>query len=172
MITKINKRWANIPGVIYPKEVIQTRPRLSPENGEPYDAIPSWGITAAQAAIIIGCSVSSARAAMKKKCVTSRLVAQEGRRSRFYWEKEQVEMIASERSRVSVSEVSDGLLGVIETAKALNVSRSSIHRAIKLGKLKPIFLRVQSSKGPRRCCYFTISDINNLASSKGDSHEL
>ncbi len=156
------KRYFNIPGVIYPKEVIQTRPGLSPENGKPYDVIPPWGITTDQAADILGCSHSAARIMMRRKRITFRLVAQDGRPPRIYWKKDRVEKIANEKEPLVQKDEIAGLLTTMEAAKALNVGRSTIQRAIKSGKLKPVFLRCQSGQGPRRRCYLRVSDINKL----------
>ncbi len=161
-------RWANTPGVIYPKELTPSRSGVNSENSKPFQIIPSWGITTEQAAIILVCSVSAALVMMKNKGVDHQLVALNARYPRYYWRKTQVIKIAGEKEPLVHKEEISGLLTIMEAAGALNVARSTIQRAIKSGALKALFLRIQSDKGPRRMCFIPAVDVATL-SKKGEA---
>ncbi len=158
------KRYFDIPGVVYPKEVLKVKPGCSPKSGLPYTKPPSWGITTEQAAEILGSSASAARIMLRRRRVTFQLVSRNNRPPIVFWHVEAVKKLAlSKPPLISLDETSTlKLLTTEQAANLLKVGRSTIQRAMKAGKLRPVMVRIPSAQGARKRCYLKRSDILKL----------
>lgn len=157
-------RLFDIPGVIYPTEILRTRVGMDRKNGKPYDTVPSWGISTREASELLKCSLSATRACLYKNKVTYRLVAEPGNVPRLYWKKSQVEQVALNRLPVvKESSTDEKLVSSQEALKILQVGRSSLYRYAKAGRIHEIQVRQRSEKGLRRKSYFLKAEINRLA---------
>lgn len=155
-------RLFNIPGVIYPDEMLHAKPGVKKKDGKPYNKAPEWGITSKEAAVILGCSLSAARTALHKNRVNCRLV-HEGSSRRLYWRKTQVEKLAAERLPL-MKEERRKLVNTQEATQLLGISRSTLQRYYQSGKLKGIRVRYHLPKiGPRIRTYFLRAQVQSFA---------
>lgn len=155
-------RLFNIPGVIYPEEMLRTQPGVKKRDGKPFHTVPSWGITTKEAAIILGCSPSAARLTLHKNKVDYRIVVINQSR-RLYWRKSQVEKILTKRLPEMRGE-NRKLITSQEAVKILGVARSSLQRYVKRGKLKAINVRyIPEGGGARFRTYFERAAVLKLS---------
>lgn len=143
-------RFFDIPGVVYPDEVLKVKPGHCPKDGLPYPTAPKWGITTEQAAKLLDCSPSAARIMLRRKKVSFQLVRCTTSPPVIYWKKSRVERIAAEKLPLVSEESIAHLLTTEEAAELLHVGRSTIQRAIRDGVLTPVHVRIQSPQGPRK----------------------
>lgn len=155
-------RLFDIPGVIYPKDILVTKAGLNRKNGLPYTEPPPWGITSREAASILGCTPSSARTWLHRRKVPYRIVSEKGQTIRLFWRKERVVALAEQRLPV-VKKCPTSLITSREALCILHVGRSSLHRYQERGQLRVVKVRYPSAKGLRKCSYFNRSDVERLA---------
>ncbi len=143
-------RFFDIPGVVYPDEVLKVKPGHCPKDGLPYKTPPKWGITTEQAGKLLGCSPSAARIMLRRKKVIFQLVSCATSPPVTYWKKSRVERIAAEKLPLVSEESIAHLLTTEEAAELLHVGRSTIQRALRNKILTPVHVRVNSPQGPRK----------------------
>ncbi|MFI3243672.1 MAG: helix-turn-helix domain-containing protein [Akkermansia sp.] len=143
-------RYFDIPGVVYPDEVLKVKPGHCPKDGLPYTTPPKWGITTEEAAKILHCSASAARIMLRRKKVCFQLVRCATSPPVIYWKKSKVESIAAAKLPLVDEASIANLLTTEEAAKLLRVGRSTIQRAIHDKSLSPIHVRIPSPQGPRK----------------------
>lgn len=153
------KRYFDIPGVIYPTEVLKVKAGHCPKDGLPYNSPPAWGITTEQAAKILHCSPSAARIMLRRKKVYFHLVKCTTSPPVIYWKKDKVERIADEKLPLVSDDCTSGLLSTHQAAELLRVGRSTIQRAMKAKILNPIHVRVPSEQGPRKRCFLRRDEV-------------
>lgn len=156
-------RLFNIPGVIYPKEVLVTKEGFDRKSGRPYKLVPGWGLTSREAATMLGSTPPAARAWLHRRKVPFRIVSEAGKVMRLYWRKDRVEALAGSRNPV-LRQRPDSYITTLEARRILCVGRSSLHRYQKNGKLTVTKVRIPSNKGLRLCSYFDRSEVEKLAS--------
>lgn len=155
-------RLFNIPGVIYPDEMLHAKPGVKKKDGKPYKTPPEWGVSSKEAAEILGCSVSATRMALHKHRVHYRWVQDEESR-RLYWRKSQVEKLLQERLP-DMKEAPHKLISTKEATELLGISRSTLQRYYLRGKLKGIQVRfILPKAGARRRTYFLRAEVRRLA---------
>lgn len=155
-------RLFDIPGVVYPKEMLVTKAGLNQKDGKPYREAPGWGITSREAANILGCTPASARSWLHRRKVPFRIVGEKGQTLRLFWRKEKVLALAAKRLPV-VKKCPSTLITSVEALKILRVGRSSLHRYQEKGQLQVMKVRKPSSKGLRKCSYFDRNEVEKLA---------
>ncbi len=156
-------RLFNIPGVIYPEEMLKRHAGVKKKDGKPFHSVPSWGITTKEAARILGCSPSAARVTLHKNKVHYRIVSSEQSR-RLYWRKSQVEKIRNDRLP-EMREENHKLVNSQEAVKILGVARSSLQRYVQRGKLRAINVRyvIPNGGGARHRTYYERAAVLKLA---------
>lgn len=156
-------RLIDMPGVIYPPEVILGRKDWNRRSGRPYTKVPDWGISSREAAGLLQCTVSAARATLARHRVRHRKVQGEDKVMRLYWKKDQV--LALVQSRAPVTEApSNKLIEVPEAVQILGVARSSLYRYVQKGRLKEVKLRFLSpTRGLKLRSYFIRAEVVKLA---------
>lgn len=156
-------RLFDIPGVIYPEEMLKVQRGVKKKDGKPFRSAPKWGISTKEAAVMLGCSPSAARLCLHKHKVLYRVVSDEFSR-RIYWHRPQVEKIANARLPEMRGE-NRKLITSQEAVKLLGVSRSSLQRYIQRGKLKAINVRyvVPGGGGSRRRTYVERASVLKLS---------
>lgn len=155
-------RLFDIPGVIYPKEVLVPKPGLNHKDGRPYREVPCWGITSREAATMLGCSPAAARTWLHRRKVPYRIVGEEGQTLRIFWRKERVMSLAETRLPI-VHECPEPLISAVEAMRILHVGRSTLHRYQERGLLKVAKVRHPSDKGVRKCNYFVRKEVEQYA---------
>lgn len=153
------KHYFDIPGVIYPDEVLKVKAGHCPKDGQPYATPPIWGITTDEAAQILGCSSSAARIMLRRKKVFYHLVRSTISPPIIYWKRDRVEKIAQAKLPLVTPEKIAKLLSTQEAADYLSVGRSTVQRAMKAGILTPIHVRISSPQGPRKRCFLRRDEV-------------
>ena len=152
----------DIPGVIYPKEMLVTKAGLNQKDGQPYREAPVWGITSREAAALLGCTPPAARTWLHRRKVPYRIVGEEGQTLRIFWRKEMVMSLAENRLPI-VQKQPSSLISSEEALRILHVGRSSLHRYQERGQLSVVKVRHPSGKGLRKCSYFNRKEVEKLA---------
>ncbi len=157
------KRFFNIPGVIYPQEVLKVKAGTDRKSGLPYNVIPNeWGVSTREAAQMLSCTPSAARNSLHKKRVTFRLVSRPGLAPSIYWKRDQVEGIIKNRLPL-LPQTPQRFVTVEEALNILHVRRSSLYRYVRNGKLKEVKVRRMSSKGPRVISLYNRAQVRKLS---------
>lgn len=165
-------RLYDIPGVIYPREMLRREPnaraQVEPEKeviDEDCEILPRppiWGMPTAEVARQMGCSIGAARMRMQRHGVQRVMVRITGGAICSYWRREQVRNIIGKRNK-DVEAMPSCYLSATATAHLLQLSRSSLARYEKLGKLKPV--RVMFRTGEFKCIksYYLRSEVRRLS---------
>ena len=156
-------RLFDIPGVVYPKEMLITKVGLNHKNGRPYKEAPvSWGIPTSEAAAILHCTPSAARTWLHRRKVPFRIVGEEGQSLRLFWRKERVQALAEERLPV-LEQRSVEMIDSVEAQRILGVGRSTLYRYERRGQLSVTKVRKPSPRGLRTCSYYHRTEVERLA---------
>lgn len=150
------------PGVVYPKEVLRTRPGMERKTGTPYDKIPRWGVSTREAARILMCSPTAARQRLHRCKVLFHRVKRNDGPPALFWKLTQVEKLAG-KTYPLVARRPPKMLDAAEAAEILGMARSALYRYAKRGTLHVTTLRVASPKGARLRCYYRRNEIEALA---------
>lgn len=152
----------DMPGVIYPPEVLIGKRGWERRPGRVYREVPDWGITSKEAARLLGCTASAVRSTLSRHGVKCRKVQDADNILRLYWRKDQVEELAKKRAPV-VDAKPRKLITVQETLQLLNVSRSTLHRYSRKGMLTEVKVRYSTpTRGLRLKCYFIRAEVMKL----------
>lgn len=165
-------RLYDIPGVIYPQEMLCRKPAGAAEaaaaehepaedDGEILERPPIWGMPTAEVARQMGCSIGAARMRLQRCGVEHVKVRKSNGSVCSYWRREQVRSIIGTRG-ADVEGMPSCYLTAAAAAHLLQLSRSSLTRYEKLGKIKAV--RVMFRTGGYKCVksYYLRSDIRRL----------
>lgn len=155
-------RLFNIPGVIYPKEILTTKPGFNRKDGRPYRYVPGWGLTSREAAAILGSTPSASRTWLHRRKVPFRIVGEEGQSLRMYWRKDRVLALARERRPIA-QKCPESLISTEEACSILSVGRSTLMRYEQKGRLRVRRMRAPSNKGLRLHSFYERTEVEQLA---------
>lgn len=155
-------RLFDLPGVVYPKEMLRPARGMNRGSGKPYDKIPDWGISTAEAADMLRSSRSSARAVLHRHKVGFRLVAPDGGPPRLYWRRSQVEALAARRVPM-VKQCPKRMVDSATARTMLNVGRSTLYRYVQKKLLHEKQVRLVTPKGTRLKAYYLRAEVAKLA---------
>lgn len=155
-------RLFDMPGVVYPKEVLHVERGMDRASGKPYKKIPSWGIDTAAAATILHSSCSSARAVLHRHKVAYRKVCVSGGTPRLYWRRSQVEAIAARRGPL-VKQCPARMVDSETARKMLGVGRSTLYRYVRKRLLHEKQVRLMTMRGTRKKAYYLRAEVAKLA---------
>lgn len=155
-------RLFNIPGVVYPKEMLRPARGMDRGSGKPYDKVPRWGIDTATAAGLLHSSRSSARAVLHRHKVGYRLVAVSGGPPRLYWRRSQVEALAARRGPL-VKQCPARMVDSVTARAMLGVGRSTLYRYVHRRLLHEKQVRLVTARGTRVKAYYLRSEVAKLA---------
>lgn len=155
-------RLYDIPGVIYPQEMLTVAKGRNQTSGKPYTRIPAWGITTREAAALLHCTPAAARMAMQRRRVRYRLVMQPGTVPRLYWHRKDIENMAHARLPI-VAGIPAKMITAEQALELLHVCRSSLHRYARKGRIREHHVRLMTDSGTRKVCYYLKSDVKKLA---------
>lgn len=152
----------DIPGVIYPPEMLAHAPK--PEEDPPCELLtrpPLWGMTTAEVARQLGCTVGAARMRLQRCGVERAKVRNNKGIIRSYWRREQVRKLLSHPTE-QVEAMPSCYLTATAAAHLLQISRSTLSRYEKHGKLKSV--RVMFCTGEYKCVksYYLRSEVRRL----------
>lgn len=152
----------NIPGVVYPKEILRVKEGLDKKSGRPYASPPvGWGVTTTQAARMLGSSVSAARAWLHRHRVPYRIVCEEKQSTRLFWHKKRIETLMQKRLPILKQRPAE-MLSSAEALHSLGVGRSTLYRYEKRGLLSVTKVRKPSAYGMRPACYYKRAEVEKL----------
>ena len=155
-------RLFDLPGVVYPKEMLRPARGMNRGNGKPYNKIPDWGIDTATAAEMLRSSRSSARAVLHRHKVGYRLVSVQGGPPRLYWRRTQVEALAARRLPM-VQGCPKRMVDSITAREMLGVGRSTLYRYVQKKILHERQVRLVTPKGTRQKAYYLRAEVAKLA---------
>lgn len=158
-------RYFNIPGVTYPEEVLHPKPGYSERTGKPYASAPSWGISSADAAILLHCTASATRAYLHKSNIRFRLVQTQGKSCKIYWCRSQVMQLVANNAPI-IQTPEEGMMSSAEAMRVLGVSRTTLMRYGKRGLLSITAMRRYTRCGLRLNHYFRAEEIERLQKAK------
>lgn len=154
-------RFFNIPGVIYPENVLKVKPGHNPQTGEPYREKPAWGISSAEAGDILHCTASAARTALLKHKVRFHVVHTTAGPLQKYWSRTQVEKLAASRLPIATG-MERGYISMADAAAKLGVTRTSLQRYCERGMLHPHKYRIRTRCGLRTVFFFPEAEVQRL----------
>ena len=155
-------RLYNIPGVVYPKEMLEAPKERRQKSGKPYTTVPAWGITTRAAAQMLDCTLAAARLTMQRHKVTYRLVEEPRNVPRLYWNRAQVEKIVESRLPL-VKKIPAKMMSSEEAVRLLGVCRSSLYRYARKGRIREYQVRLMTDAGTRKVSLFLKADVRRLA---------
>lgn len=156
-------RLFDIPGVVYPKEVLVPKEGMNRRDGRPYRELPpGWGVTSREVGAMLGCTHAAARAWLRRHKVPFRFVGAEGVSLRIYWKRDRV--LALKEARLPlVQDVPSTLISSREAQRILSVERSTLHRYEERGLLSVVKMRRATTRGSRLGSYFARLQVESLA---------
>ncbi len=154
-------RLIDMPGVVYPPEMLRVRPGCDKASGKPATEPPVWGISSRVAAKMLRCSESAARIALHKNNVRYREVREPGKNTCLYWDKQRVEKLASARLPIA-EEQPEKMVDSETAAKLLGVGRSSLYRYSNRKWLHPVRMRLKTEAGLRIHVYYRKAEVIKL----------
>lgn len=155
-------RLFDLPGVVYPKEMLVVKPGFNRKDGRPYPYVPGWGLTSREAAALLGSTPSATRTWLHRRKVPYRIVGVEGQSLRMYWRKDRVLALARERNPIA-RQCPDTLILTDEARSILNVGRSTLMRYEQKGRLRVVRMRAPSNKGLRLHSFYERAEVEQLA---------
>ncbi|MCQ2365016.1 MAG: hypothetical protein MJ051_05635 [Akkermansia sp.] len=155
-------RLFDLPGVVYPKEMLRPARGMNRGNGKPYNKIPEWGIDTAEAAGLLRSSRSSARAVLHRHKVAYRLVSVQGGPPRLYWRRSQVEALAARRVPM-VKGCPKRMVDSVTAREMLGIGRSTLYRYVQKKLLHERQVRLVTPKGTRLKAYYLRAEVAKLA---------
>ncbi len=150
------------PGVIYPQEILRSRPGMKRKTGVAYANAPAWGITTREAARLLKCSPTAARQRLHRRKILYHLVKRSDGPPAIYWKAGQVEKLANELHPL-LRRPPCKMLASDEAAKLLGMARSALYRYARKGTLHVFNVRVMTPKGPRNRCFYKRNEILRLS---------
>ncbi len=154
-------RLIDLPGVVYPPEMLRTRQGRDRASGEHFTERPAWGISSKEAAGLLHCSEAAARTTLHKKRVRCRSVHEPGASVCLYWDRKQVEKLAARQLPIHES-APCRMVDTQTAADMLEVGRSSLYRYSKKKWLHPIRLRLRTESGLRTHVYYKRDEVVKL----------
>lgn len=156
-------RLIDLPGVVYPKEMLQNgRAQRRGTRANAYDRIPSWGISTPEAAQLLHCSCPSARMLLHRRRVHSRLVETRRGVQTLYWRREVVEQIAAQRAQIA-TKAPARMVDAEQAVNMLEVGRSTLYRYVKKHLLHEKKLRILTDRGTRLKTFYPRAEVAKLA---------
>lgn len=155
-------RLYDIPGVIYPEEILKPGKGLSKKTGQAYKTPPTWGICTHHAARMLNCTPTAARQALHKRNVRFQIVAEDGKPPCIYWSKKQVQAICDKRLPVVTCKPAK-MISATEARQLLKVGRSSLYRYVQRKLLREIQVRMATAKGTRKMSFYLKAEVKKLS---------
>lgn len=155
-------RLYDIPGVVYPKEMLQAAKGREQSSGKPYTKVPAWGITTREAAQMLSCTPAAARMAMQRHKVRYRMVMEPGNVPRLYWNRSDIERMAGKRLPI-VTRLPAKMLTAGQACALLHICRSSLLRYARKGRIREYRVRLMTKEGTRKMCFYLKADVKKLA---------
>lgn len=155
-------RLFDIPGVYYPKEMLEAPTERVQQSGTPYTAAPKWGISTKEAAAMLQCTPAAARMNLQKRKVRYRLVREPGKVPSLYWDRATVSRLAGTRLPVVVR-IPAKMFTAEQAAEVLGISRSTLYRYVQKNRLKEYKVRLKTALGTRKVTYYLKAEVRKLA---------
>lgn len=155
-------RLYDLPGVYYPKEILEAPKERMQQSGTPYTTVPKWGISTKAAATLLQCTPAAARMNLQKRKVRYRLVSEPGKVPCLYWDSKSVARLAGTRLPVVVR-IPAKMFTAAQAAEVLGISRSTLYRYVHKNRLKEYKARLKTELGTRKVTYYLKADVKKLA---------
>lgn len=158
LIGKGGIKLINLPGVIYPESILNISPGSDKRTGKAYAKAPSWGITTREAMRLLHCSAPAVRRKLGANKVKFHRVRRPDGPPEIYWNRKQVENIASNSAPI-VKTPPVKLLNTEDAIALLGLARSALYRYTRKGKLHVTVARIMTPRGLRNRCFYRRSEI-------------
>lgn len=155
-------RLYDIPGVYYPKEMLEAPKERMQQSGTPYTTVPKWGISTKEAAALLQCTPAAARMNLQKRRVRYRLVREPGKVPCLYWDSATVTRMAGARLPVVVR-IPAKMFTAEQASALLGISRSTLYRYVQKKRLKEYKVRLKTVLGTRKVTYYLKAEVRKLA---------
>ena len=155
------ERFYDIPGLIYPEEVLLDNKEKVEKDADVCDEVPPWGIHTKDAAKLLKCKDASARALLHKQGITHLKVRTPRGYITLYWHKNEIARWMQTRKK-ELKQIPKEFISTDVACQYLNVSTSTLHRYIQQFRLPVIHVRHRCSKGVRVKCFFLKSGLRRL----------
>lgn len=155
-------RLIDMPGVIYPEDMLHGPRGSDTMSGRAHSVPPEWGISTRQAADMLGVSVRTVRALLNRHKARYCLVSQPKGSACMYWEKKVISRLLANRAPL-VQKIPEKLCSAKEACCLLEIARSSLFRYVKQGVLREYKIRHASDTGVRQQAYYLRADVRRLA---------
>lgn len=162
----VNMAFADIPGVVYPKEVVAAAKHPKKIHNTP----PKGFIRTSEACKLLHCSAAAVTMRLKRLKVRRVKVMQPGEVPRLFWLESAVLRLAENAPKI-VSAIPPGYITADTVMNLLNVCRSSVTRYQQRGMLAAKLVRLQSDLGPRLLYLYKERDVLTFARDMAELHE-
>lgn len=158
-----NQRFFNVPGVVYPQEVLR-RGVLTDEERFPKKAPKGWLCTEeVRVRFFDWCSAAAMRMRLERGRVRHVIVHEPGQVPRAFWCTKQVEAYV-ERMELEegplLRRLPSWAIMAVEAQRVLRVCRSSLLRYAARGIVREFRCRlVDARKGVRKVCYYCRAEV-------------
>ena len=155
-------RLYDMPGVVYPAEVLRARKGYMRGSGAAYREVPAWGMSTRQAARVLGCGETAARSYLHRHKVPYRVVAERGKPYCNYWRRSSVLALVRQRGAI-VKRKPARMVDAAQAMAELGVGRSTLQRYVLRGMLRQVKLRVLTGRGLKSRAYYMRAQVRGLA---------
>lgn len=155
-------RLYDIPGVIYPPEMLEEPSKTPPGQDKLQTQAPPWGVSTQEAAQMLGLSLSGTRSLLQRKRVRYMAVGTQLQNARLYWHREEVARLCT-RAMPRVHSRPEHTYSAAEVCQVLQIGRSSLYRYVRRYKLKEIRVKLLTQGHLRRKYFYLQSEIRQLA---------
>lgn len=155
-------RLFDIPGVIYPEEILRPAKGLSEKTGQAFTTPPPWGICTHEAARMLGCSSTAARIFLHKQDIPFQIVAAKGKTQCIYWSKQEVQNLCDKRLPIVKCQPAK-TLSAAEARALLKIGRSTLYRYVQKRMLREVQVRMITEKGTRKMSFYLKAEVKKLA---------
>lgn len=154
-------RLLDYPGLTYPDSVLKAAPGMHPQTGKPYSRIPLNTVSSAQAAAMLGTSISSARLRLHNHKVRFYFVQSGTGHTSLYWSRRKVQELVDGAAKKARA-VPRGMVGWRQAVQMLPCTRSSLLRHVKRGRVRIRRLRMATISGMQTFCFYNVADLKKL----------
>lgn len=155
-------RLIDHPGVHYPQHILNAPPGMNKRTGLPYELPPEGSISTAEAARLLGISISTARGLLHRRGVNFCIVKHSSGQLRVYWRRSDI--LDYEGSLPPLREaIPPGMVETREALQLLGVGRSSLYRYVRSRKLQQFRFRINSGRGLRVKLLYHRAEVRRLS---------
>lgn len=163
--------FLKVEGVKYPDNYLHTHKGYDPRTNKPYTKTPSWAVSTREAAIILGISESATRALLHRHRIRRAFVQPLGKSIQLAWNRKAVASLA-EKNHPLMHSIPDGWCDTAQAMAITTLSRTSLFRHVRHGRLRTRPCRLLKDCGPKYCMIYNIAELHKFADYIRTCHSL